>query len=157
MILSKLIILSYIYFSTQEIIKNGVYNIMNDNLYLCQRKNKTLSLSEKFLYPTTYFRIVYISESSKIFNTHFYNIEEIITNSKLSFLENKELILNKNNSYFHLWNLIKLDDNNFIIKNKDNCFLKVNETSCFCETLPFEKATKFKFIRIYSEVNDKNT
>ena len=71
-------------------------------------------------------------------------------------MENKELIFNKNNSYFHLWNLIKLDDNNFIIKNKDNCYLKVNETSPFCETLPFEKATKFKFIRIYSEVNDKN-
>jgi hypothetical protein len=36
------------------------------------------------------------------------------------------------------------------------CYIKVNESGSFCETLPFEKSTKFKFIRIYSEVDDKN-
>ena len=156
MILTTLIILSYIYFSTQEIIKNGVYNIMIDNLYFCQRKNKTLSLSENFLYPNTFFRIIYISNVSNIYNDSFYNIEEIITNSKLSFLENKELIMNKKNNIYQLWNFIKLNENDFIIKNTDSCYIKVNESGSFCETLPFEKSTKFKFIRIYSEVDDKN-
>ena len=58
--------------------------------------------------------------------------------------------------YFQLWNFIKIEKNIFVIKNKENCYLIVNELKAFCDdTIPFQKATKFRIIRIYSEVDEK--
>ena len=111
-----------------------------------------IHLSENFQYPNTFFRIVKKFESS---NNIFYNIEDIIFNSKLSYSENKSLILLRKYNNRQLWNLIKTNDNDYIIKNKNNCFCKVEKLNILCEDIPFHKASKFNIVKIYLEV-EKN-
>ena len=114
MLINKLIIILYIKSSYQKIIKNGVYNIANNNLNL-YRKGNSISLSEYFDYPYSYYRIIKLkANKSEI----FYNIEAMETNYKLSYLENKEVILNNNIDNCQLWKLIQIKENNYSIKLK---------------------------------------
>ena len=152
MILNCLLFLFYFCFSFQDNIKNGVYNLINDDdLYLYLKKT-TLSLTKNFVYPTTYFRI---SNNINI-NKDFYNIEEISFNYKLSVLDNKKLNFSLEISDLQLWNFININDNNYIIQNNNDCYLKVSEINAFCDDIPLQQATKFKLVRIYSEVNENN-
>ena len=149
--LNILLILIYIYFTIQQTIENGVYNILFEDFNLNYSKYN-IHLSENFQYPNTFFRIVKKFESS---NNIFYNIEDIIFNSKLSYSENKILILHRKYNNRQLWNLIKTNDNNYIIKNKNNCFCKVEKLNVLCEDIPFHEASTFKIVKIYLEA-DKN-
>ena len=50
---------------------------------------------------------------------------------------------------------IKINIDNFIIKNKNNCFIKIDELKVTCADVQPSLASKFKLINIYSEVNQK--
>ena len=147
--LSIIICLFYISFSFQKPIVNGVYSIKFKNLYLSFNKNKIYSshtCNEKAFFRIT---IIYYSDDA------FYKIEEIKANSKLSFSDNKELILNNKNSKLHLWNFIRKGDNIYAIKNYNNsCYIKMDKNKYYCDSINPELATPFKLIMIYSEVTE---
>ena len=92
----------------------------------------------------------------KVANKKFYRIESICKKFKFSYLINNEnpFISRTNNK--NLWKFIKINENNFLIKNgNNNCFIQVKNLKIFCENIPDNKATPFKLIRIFSEVNMK--
>ena len=149
--LNLVIIILYIFLSLQNDIKNGIYNIIFDNLYLSYHKLK-LSSTHNFR-QNTFFRL---RKTDLPFNEIFYNIEEIKTNYKLIFSENKELVFNNENDNRQLWSLIKKDKYHFSIKNKNNsCYIKVDKFKYHCENLHLNEATLFKIINVYDEVNEK--
>ena len=150
MILNILLVMNYICFSIQELFKNGVYNFLTNNLYLYNNKNK-LILSNNFQYPNTFFRL----KKNKLLNDSFYSIEEIYSKSKLKFSENKELYFTHENIDFNLWNFIEVNEKNFVIKNIKNCFLEIIQSKIFCVSIPFNEASRFKLVKIYSEINEK--
>ena len=148
--LNIFIIIIYNYYSIQSNIKNGVYNLKTENLYLYYHR-RNLSLSNTFKHPNTYFRI---KKVSKISSDTFYNIEELKTKFKLRYLENKELNFNKNNGEYNLWNFIKINDNNYVLKNKENCYIKATKIKVICDNIPLNQATQFQIIRIFYEVKE---
>ena len=151
MLLNILLILYYICFSTEKLIKNGVYNLLTDNLYLSSDKNK-LGLTDFFKHPNTFFRIKAIDKS---LNNILYCIEEIYSNYKLDILESKELYFNQENNDLYLWSFIESSEQYFVIRNENNCFVKIIQTKIVCISIPLNEATKFKLVKIYSEINEK--
>ena len=151
--LNKLLILLYICFSFQKPVNNGVYNMIIDEINVYYYKGAVL-LSKDFIYPNSFIRIRKISGN---FNDTLYNIEEIDKKYKLSYLENKELIFNKLKNELQLWNFIKINENNFVIKNHNtNCYIAINNYKLICDNIPFEKATQFQLVKIYSDVDEVN-
>ena len=106
-------ILIYILFAYNIAIQNGVYILVTNNMYL-DYHNKYLTISENFTYPKTFFRI-----TKNNFNTrdYIYNIEQIITNLKLTCSESNELIFTNKRNDLENWLLIKTNENNYLIKN----------------------------------------
>ena len=151
--LNNLFILLYIYFPIHCTIKNGVYNFLVGNLYLCYDSDNKVGIRDNFEYPNTFFRIV---ESNNNFNDRNYNIEHILTNLKLSHSDNKELILSDNNSVLQLWNIIQVDDVYFIIKNNNNCYIKIKKLKIICDLIEADEATQFKLIKLYDEAKEEN-
>ncbi len=147
------IIIIYFCFSNQAIIKNGVYNLITDDLYLYYYK-RYLYLSEFFFHPNTYFRI---KKMEKIGNDFYYNIEEIYTSYLLSFLTNKLLKFKNPEINSCLWKFIEVSDKNYVIKNKKNCFIIINDTEVICDFITIDQATQFKLIKIYTEVEKRNS
>jgi hypothetical protein len=143
------ILLLYIILSIEKKIKDGVYSIINDNLYLDYNKGK-ISLNANFKYPNTFFRIKKII---KTFNNSFYYIEELINHLKLSYFENNELNFIGNESL--LWNFLQVDDKNYVIQNYEKCYIIIKNSKVFCDNIPLDYATKFKIIKIFTEVNEK--
>ena len=139
MFLYYIIIILYIPSLSGQIIKNGIYNLMIYNLYLYSIKEK-ISLSEKYKYPNTFMRVKIIV--SNINNT-FYIIEKLSQQFKLGYSDNKEINFNLDNADSHLWNFIKLNNSQYIT------YLNMK---LFCENIPIYKATKFKLIKIFSEL-----
>ena len=134
--------------------KNGVYNIIANDLYLYSYKGN-ISLSNEFKI-NTFFRIRKISE---LFNGSFYKIEQIDSNNRLVYLKEKELIFDKINTTFDLWNIHKISYDSYTIKNINSCYIIAIKFHIFCNYIPEKKASKFKLIKIYNEVNenDKNS
>ena len=93
-----------------------------------------------------------IKKNSILEDINFYNIEEIQKNNKLSLHENKELFFSEKNETFQLWSFYQITDKKFIIKNKDNCYIIIRSEKVFCEPINLNKATPFKIIKIYTEV-----
>ena len=152
MILNIFIVFIYLNIYEQKIIKDGVYNILVNNHYLCYYKRK-IYLSDVFKYPNTFFRIkrLYLNEYYIPFN-----IEEIFTNIKLGYLESKNIkFLNKEDDT-QIWNFIKLNKTDFIIKSQNGCFLIIENFEFLCENIHINQATIFKLTRIYSEITEKN-
>ena len=152
MIYNKLIILIYFYLSNQITIKDGVYNIMNNNLYLFNNKIN-ISFSESFHYPNTFFRI---KKYKSFLNDNIYIIEEIEKNLLLGLSENNELILNKeiNNSF--LWKFIEVNKNNYAIENLNKCFLKIDNLNIKCDNNSLQYETNFQINKIYDEISEKD-
>ena len=144
------IILLFISFSEQQIIKNGVYNIMNNNNYLQHCKRKILNCGY-LKYPNTFFRIYKINNNS---NYSFYYIEDLFTRNKLSYIKNKELKISKKNDKNNLWKFIKLKNNNYKIINKKGCYIKINKLNIICENIKEEEATLFNLFIIFEEVEE---
>ena len=145
----NLLFMLYILLTFQTAIKNGVYIFISNDLYLSLYKKK-ISLSHIFD-RNTYFRIKKINKN---FNSIAYYIEEIHNNYKLNILDNKELIFNNKKNNFNQWNFIKLNDNDYLIKNNNNCYIKRKDLKLLCD-IQFDGAIKFKLIKIYSEINYK--
>ena len=120
-------------------------------LYLYKNK-ETLSVSNNEKQLNTFFRILQVPKSN---NDSDYIIEEINTHSKLSTTENKKIIFNIPKNKFQFWNFVQINENNLAIKNNYNCYLIVDKLNLFCEHIPLYNATKFKIIRIYSEVEEE--
>lgn len=153
MILKNLLIFIYINLSYQNLIKNGVYNLINKNAYLSYFKGK-ITVSLHFRYPYTFFRIKKIEE---IINDTFYIIEETKTNNKLTYFENNILSLKRKNN-LQFWKLIEINDgNDYLIQNTlNNCYVRVNNLEVFCDIMSPQKASEFKLIKIYNEIDKKN-
>ena len=148
----SVIIILYNCFSIQKKIKNGIYNILFEKIYLSYNKNK-LSLEEQFKYPNTFFRI---KRNGKLDEKQTYLIEQINSRFKLNYLENSSLIFENRINDSNLWIIIQINSENIIIKNINNCFLKIEDYNVNCDFIPFEQASQFKLIRIYSENIEKN-
>ena len=153
MLKNKLIIflIFYISITNQKLIKNGVYNILANDLYL-KNDNNTLKVSKKFGYPNTFIRIV---KTYTNYDENYYLIELITSNLKLRYLEKNNIIFSDNKDNFDLWNIIETSNDNFVIKNINNCFIKIYKLNVFCVDINIELATKFKLINIYFEVNKR--
>ena len=151
--LNNLFILLYIYFPIHCTIKNGVYNFLVGNLYLCYDSDNKVGIRDNFEYPNIFFRIV---ESNNNFNDRNYNIEHILTNLKLSHSDNKELILSDNNSVLQLWNIIQINKIYFIIKNNNNCYIKIKKLKIVCDLIEPDEASQFKLIKLYDEAKEEN-
>ena len=143
----------YIYFSTQNPIQNGVYNMLIDNLYLYYYKDN-ITVSINFKYPNTFFRIRKVSES---LNDIYYNIEELNPKKKLCYLSNMQLIFLREYTNSISWKIIGKDNNNYIIENRDNCYIKFYENKLFCEKTESSHATQFKIIKIFTEINQETS
>ena len=61
----------------------------------------------------------------------------------------------KNESY--LWSFISINENDYIIKINDNCYVKLNQLKVLCDDIPPDQASKFKLLKIFYEVEEKNT
>ena len=129
--------------------KNGVYNLVSNDLYLENDRN-TLSVSKKFSYPSTFIRIVRIQGN---YNDNYVLIQSIISNLNLQYSKKDKIIFSNDTNNFDLWNIIKISNESVIIKNKNNCFIKIYELNVFCVDNGLDLATKFKLINIYCEVN----
>ena len=151
MILITFIVLLYICFSGEKIIKNGVYNFIANKFYLYSLKGK-IYLSDNFKHPNTFFRIKRIYSNK---NDTFFNIEEIYNNYKLGYLKNNEIAFISNNNNSQVWKFIVLSQKYYIIKNNNDCFLIIINFKIFCQNISFNQATKFELIKIYSEIDIK--
>ena len=147
MLINKLIIILYINLTYQNIIENGVYDIINNNLHLNKIKN-SIYLSKKFYYPNTFFRITKLDCEK---NDYFYNIEDLETNSKLSCENNNELALNNKTDKSELWKLILINETNYLIENYNHYYLKIEKNKIICQLIPSKLATYFQLVKIYSE------
>ena len=130
--IKNIIIFLYINVAYQILIKTGVYNIINNDLYL-MKNGINIKLSSKYVYPNTFFRIV---KSDTKYNDIFYYIEEIQMNNKLSISKNNELILHNQINNSELWKFVKINENDYLIENYNHCFIKINNEKIICDTLP---------------------
>ena len=153
MIIKNVIIFIYIYLASQNVIKNGVYNIINNNAYLSYYKGK-ITTSLEFRYPNTFFRI---KKFNDVYNNTSFIIEETQTNYKLTYLENDELLLKKRKNFSQLWKIIKINNNNdYIFQNAlNNCYIKIIHFKALCDVISPQQASIFTLIKIYSETDKK--
>ena len=148
MFLNLILFFLYIFCSNEEIIKNGIYYIRFKNIILNFNINN-LYLSEDFKYPNSFFRI---KRQSYTLNESLYNIGKISSEYQLSYLENNQLVFQKNKNNLQLWYLIKAKNDKFIIKNRNGCFIIINNLNIFCSFNTKFKATEFNIINIYFEI-----
>ena len=136
--------------SIENKIKNGVFNIVSNDLYLYYSRRKIYVSNN--IYVTSFFRVIKINGNFK--NT-LYQIEDIETKKKLTVANNKDLIFvqqkNEINNYL-FWNFKRLENNSYLIENIQHCFLIINNLNISCEKVNAHEATKFNFIKIYNEV-----
>ena len=151
--LYKLLIILYICFTLQNNnIQNGVYNIINDDIYLSYSRGKVIF--SKTYNLNTCFRI---RKVSGYLNNTYYHIEDIDSNNKLNFINTRELYLNKIANHLQLWNIIKINNTHFIIKNFIGCFIKIYKQNIICDFSSEFEPAQFNLIKIFSEVEeDKN-
>ena len=145
-----ILLILYLCATKQKKVKNGVYNIIYNDLYLNSYKGK-LSLSEQFNI-NTFFRIIRVSGN---FNNTYYKIEKADSNNKLINLENNDVIMDKINTTFELWNIKKIRNNSYIMKNINNCYIVIIKYHIFCKYITEAQASKFELIKIYNEVNER--
>ena len=149
--LNNLLIIIYINLTFQKKIKNGVYNIISKNLYLYFYKGK-IALSENFAYPNTFFRINFFKKTPE---TIFYIIQEIETNELLTPLETREISLDKKITDSQLWQILEINENNYVLKNYNNCYVKIDNKRVFCDIINIENASNFLFTLIYEGQKEK--
>ena len=152
MVINLFVVLLYISISIQKILKNGVYSFIVENFYLYSYKGN-LKVSTNFRYPNTFFRIKIIQ---KTLNDTLYNIEELNSKIKLSYLSNKELSFSREKNDLFLWKFVDINEKNYIIKNEEGCYVEIKKQSVFCENIPISQATQFKITKIFSEVKTEN-
>ena len=150
-ILKRILILSiYLCFVNQQKVKNGVYNIITNNLYLNSYQGNII-LSDKFNI-NTFFRIRKIA---RFYNDTLYKIEKTDLYNRLVYAKDKELIFDKFKTFFDLWYIKKVNNESYIFKNIKNCYIIIINFHIYCNYIPEIQASKFKLIKIYNEVKKK--
>ena len=146
----NIVLFLFILLSIENKIKNGVFNIVSNDLYLYYSRRKIYVSNN--IYVTSFFRVIKINGNFK--NT-LYQIEDIETKKKLTVANNKDLIFvqqkNEINNYL-FWNFKRLENNSYLIENIQHCFLIISNLNISCEKVNAHEATKFNFIKIYNEV-----
>ena len=150
----NIIFFLYILLTTESFIKNGVYNIVSNDLYLYYSRRK-IFLSDNIL-ETSFFRLIKVKGN---FENSLYQIEDIETKKKLAVSNNKDLVFikqnNKMNNYI-IWKFKKLEANAYLIENIQQCFVIINNLYISCEKVNPQEATKFNLIKIYNEVKENH-
>ena len=151
MIFNLILFFNYIFFSNEEIINNGVYNIKFNNIYFRFLRDK-IYLSENFQCPFTSFRIV---KQLLTFNKTYYRIIQISTRYQLGLIENNILIFQRKINNLQLWKFIRTKDSKYLIQNINGCYLIVKDLKIICGLKKEYQATKFDINKIFFEI-DKN-
>ena len=142
------ILYNLISFVFQKNLKNGVYNILNENQYVTYHK-KEIYLSINFN-KNTFLKIVKVSG---FFNNSLYRIEQIESNNKMIYLQNAEISFSGSINNLDLWKIIKTNKETYIIQNINKCYIIIKGNKFFCQYIPENIASQFIFIKIYKEVN----
>ena len=111
-----------------------------------------ISLSDKYN-VNTLFRIKLIRG---FFNYTLYKIELIDSNNRLVYLIDNQLVFNAINSTFDLWYIHKVSNDSYVFKNIIGCYVLIMKFNIFCNYIPEIEASKFKLIKIYTEVNERD-
>ena len=87
-------------------------------------------------------------------NFSYYYIEQIKTGYKLIYSNKTKLIYfnKRKNRKTELWNIIKMENDLYIIQNNKKCYIIIINNKIFCENISLEKASQFYLIKIYEEV-----
>ena len=123
---------------------------MNNDLYLTSYKGN-ITLSDKFNI-NTFFRIRKILG---YFNYTCYKIENIDSNNRLVYIKDKELVFDRINNTFDLWYIHKISNESYTLKNINRCYIIIIKFHIFCNYIPETQASRFKLIKIYDEVNER--
>jgi len=142
------ILYNLISFVFQKNLKNGVYNILNENQYVTYHK-KEIYLSFNFN-KNSFLKIVKVSG---FFNNSLYRIEQIESNNKMIYLQNAEISFSGSINNLDLWKIIKTNKETYIIQNINKCYIIIKGNKFFCQYIPENIASQFIFIKIYKEVN----
>lgn len=146
--------LIYIYISLDAILLDGVYNLIYKNLLLTCIDNRIQLTKSHMGSIKSSFRIRKYSYNQK---NSFYYLNSIEKNLKIIVNKKKEIISYikpKNDlSTFNLWSFIITKHQNYIIQNKNKCYFKVTGSNINCENISIEKASQFRLIKLYEEVN----
>ena len=127
----------------------GVFHLIFNNFYLQYFKRKLL-ISNFPKHPNSFFRIIICDNYS---NNFYYNIEEIYTKYKLSYLENNDLLFTKKKyNASNLWKFIKTNNNKYIIQNKNNCSIIIKSSYIICDNINLNEASEITLFKIYEEV-----
>ena len=147
---NNIIVILYILISHvfQKNLKNGVYNIQNENQYVAYRK-KEIYLSINFNINT----LLKVVKVSGYFNNSLYRIEQIESSNKMIYLKNGEISFSRNINGLELWKIIETNKETYIIQNINKCYIVIKKNKIFCEYIPENIASQFIFRKIYNEVN----
>ena len=147
---NNIIVILYILISHvfQKNLKNGVYNIQNENQYVAYRK-KEIYLSINFNINT----LLKVVKVSGYFNNSLYRIEQIESSNKMIYLKNGEISFSRNINGLELWKIIETNKETYIIQNINKCYIVIKKNKFFCEYIPENIAFQFIFRKIYNEVN----
>ena len=147
---NNIIVILYILISNvfQKNLKNGVYNIQNENQYVAYRK-KEIYLSINFNINT----LLKVVKVSGYFNNSLYRIEQIESSNKMIYLKNGEISFSRNINGLELWKIIETNKETYIIQNINKCYIVIKKNKFFCEYIPENIAFQFIFRKIYNEVN----
>ena len=142
------ILYNLISFAFQKYIKNGIYNILNENQYVTYHKTE-IYLSNNFN-KNTFLKVVKVSG---YLNNSLFRIEQIESSNKMIYLKNEEISFRGSINNLDLWKIIKTNKETYIIQNINKCYIIIKNNKFFCQYIQENIASKFIFIKIYNEVN----
>lgn len=142
------ILYNLISFAIQKYIKNGIYNILNENQYVTYHKTE-IYLSNNFN-KNTFLKVVKVSG---YLNNSLFRIEQIESSNKMIYLKNEEISFRGSINNLDLWKIIKTNKETYIIQNINKCYIIIKNNKFFCQYIQENIASKFIFIKIYNEVN----
>ena len=142
------ILYNLISFAILKYIKNGIYNILNENQYVTYHKTE-IYLSNNFN-KNTFLKVVKVSG---YLNNSLFRIEQIESSNKMIYLKNEEISFRGSINNLDLWKIIKTNKETYIIQNINKCYIIIKNNKFFCQYIQENIASKFIFIKIYNEVN----
>ena len=130
-----------------EIFNNTVYNLILNDKYLSYYKNQIQIINSTKYAKISNFRI-------KISQKSLFTIEHAQSNLILTVDKSKlKLIPKLKNKKSDQWLILKINDNNYIIKNVNKCYVYYKNNNLKCEEIKKNEASIFSFIKIYEELN----
>ena len=131
-----------------EIFNNTIYNLILNDKYLSYYKNKIQIINSTKCAKISNFRIKISQKSLYIIEHARSNLILTVDNSKL------KLIPKLKNKISDEWLILKINYNNYIIKNVNKCYIYYKNNNLECENIEKNEASIFSFIKIYEELNN---